>query len=153
MIGKIAKRLARETRGNATLELAFATPILLTMALASVDATMGFMHRMKMQQYAQVGADYIFSKMEDVPLDPVIKAEMVLATGLPANKITVQSWIECDSVKQNINIPHCVKAGAVTTRFVKIDVKDTYTPILNIPGYANYVKSFDYTGSVTVQTQ
>lgn len=153
MIGKIAKRLASETRGNATLELAFATPILLTMALASVDATMGFMHRMKMQQYAQVGADYIYSKMEDVPLDPVIEAEMVLATGLPANKITVQSWIECDSQKQNVNVPICTKAGAVMTKFVKIDVKDTYSPILSIPGYANYVKSFDYTGSVTVQTQ
>ncbi|WP_369025202.1 TadE/TadG family type IV pilus assembly protein [Qipengyuania sp. RANM35] len=153
MISRIAKRLASETRGNATLELAFATPILLTMALASVDATMGFMHRMKMQQYAQVGADYIYAKMESVPLDPVIKAEMVLATGLPANKITVTSWIECDSSKANQTLGICNKATAVVTKFVKIEVKDTYTPILNIPGYANYVKSFDYTGHVTVQTQ
>lgn len=153
MISSIAKRLVRETRGNATLELAFATPILLTMALASVDATMGFLHRMKVQQYAQVGADYVFSKMESVPLDAVIKAEVALATGVPANKVSVTSWIECDSQKQNINVVGCVKLNAVVTKFVKIEVTDGYTPFLNIPGYANYVKSFDYTGSVTVQTQ
>lgn len=153
MISAIAKRLKSDTRGNATLELAFATPILLTMALASVDATMGFMHRMKMQQYAQIGADYVFSKMEDVPLDPVIKAEMVLATGLPANKISVTSWVECDSSKANQTLGVCNKPTAVVTKFVKIDVTDTYSPIIKIPGYVNYVKSFDYTGSVTVQTQ
>ncbi|MEZ5682398.1 MAG: pilus assembly protein [Erythrobacter sp.] len=145
--------MVREERGNATLELAFAMPILLTMALASVDATMGFLHRMKMQQYAQVGADYVYSKMEDVPLDPVIKGELVLATGLPANKITVNSWIECDSSKSHQTLGICNKPTAVVTKFVKIEVKDTYTPILNIPGYADYISSFDYTGHVTVQTQ
>ena len=151
MIGNIAKRLASETRGNATLELAFATPILLTMALASVDATMGFLHRMKMQQHAQVGADYVFSKMEDIPVAAVVRAEITVATGVPVSNITVTDWTECNGVKSVA--PLCVNPNAVETKFMKIEVKDTYTPILNIPGYANYVSSFDYTGTVTMQTQ
>lgn len=151
MIGKLAKAIAKDGRGNATLELAFAMPILLTMALAAVDATMGFLHRMKMQQYAQVGADYVYSKMEDVPLGAVVKAEVSIATGVAVNKITVTEWTECDGVKSVA--PLCVNPTAVETKFMKIAVKDSYTPILKIPGYANYVSSFDYSGNVTVQTQ
>ena len=151
MIGNLTKGIAKDARGNATLELAFVMPIVLTMALASVDATMGFLHRMKMQQNAQVGADYVFAKMEDVPLAAVVKAEVALATGVAATKVTVTEWTECDGVKSVA--PICVNPTAVETKFMKIAVKDNYTPILKIPGYANYVNAFDSTGSVTVQTQ
>ena len=151
MIWELVKKVAKDARGNATLELAFAMPILLTMALASLDATMGFLHRMKVQQYAQVGADYVYSKMEDTPVAAVVQAEVVLATGVSAKDVTVTEWVECNGVPTKL--PKCLKAGDVESIYMKIEVKDSYTPILTIPGYANYVKNFESTGSVTVQTK
>ncbi|MFA6220374.1 MAG: TadE/TadG family type IV pilus assembly protein [Erythrobacter sp.] len=144
--------LLRNRRGNATLELAFVTPVLLVMSLASVDVALGFVHRMTVQEQAQVGADYVFSKMEEIPLKSEIALEIHNATGVPLSDITVSSWIECDNVKKPLE-SLCANAGEVLTEFLKIDVSGTYTPILDIPYYADYVQPYTHTGSVTIQVR
>ncbi|WP_324827352.1 TadE/TadG family type IV pilus assembly protein [Qipengyuania zhejiangensis] len=146
----ILNRLKREDRGNATVELALATPILLTMALAGVDVALGFVHKLEVQQYAQVGADYVMSEMENVPLAAQVKLRVQEASGLDVGKITVTEWIECDGTKTAL--PACLNSGSTATKYMKISVQKDYTPLLNIKGYADYVKTFTHTGSVTLRT-
>jgi hypothetical protein len=150
MIARLAS-LLRDRRGNATIELAFMTPILLVMGLASIDATLGFVHRMNVQEQAQIGADYVYSKMEDIPLAAQIKLEINAATGVPVSDITIDEWVECDGVV--VHTPMCVQPGATETKFMTINVDGTYTPILDIPYFADFIQSYTHTGSVTIQVE
>ncbi|MBX7496138.1 pilus assembly protein [Qipengyuania sp. 6B39] len=153
MIRALKNRLARETRGTATVELALATPVLLTMALAGIDVALGFVHKLQVQQYAQIGGDYVMSEMENVPLDAEVKLRVNEGSAVPVTDITVDTWTECNGVK--VMSPTCVGqlTGATETKFMQIEVKKVYNPILNIPGYANYVKQFTSTGKVTLQVK
>ena len=154
MIGRnLTQRIARDRKGTATIELAIATPVLLTMALAGIDVTLGFVHKLEVQQYAQIGADYLMSEMENVPTAAEVKLRVQEGSKVDVTKISVDEWTECDGVKTMA--PKCVGTllGATETKFMKISVDKDYNPILAIPGYADYVKKFTATGSVTVQTQ
>lgn len=153
MIRSLRKRIARDTRGNATVELALAAPVLLTMALAGVDVALGFVHKLEVQQYAQIGGDYLMAEMENVPLPAEVLLRVQEGSGLPLTQIKVTQWTECNGSK--VGLPACLglNAGQVETKFMEIEVKKDYTPILAIPGYANYVKQFTSTGKVTVQVK
>ena len=153
MIGRLKRKLPSDTAGTATIELAIATPVLLTLALAGIDVALGFVHRLEVQQYAQIGADYVMSEMENVPLAAQVKLRVNEGSGIDVSKITVSEWIECDGEK--VNSPSCVGllSGAEETKFMKIEVKKDYMPILNVKGYADYIKQHTATGRVTLQVQ
>lgn len=153
MIGAVLRKLPGSTRGTATVELALATPVLLTMALAGVDVALGFVHRLEVQQYAQIGADFVMSEMESLPLDAEVKLRVNEGSAVPVTDIKVDTWTECNGVK--VMSPTCVGrlTGATETKYMQIEVKKDYNPILNIPGYANYVKQFTSTGKVTLQVK
>lgn len=143
------RKLATDGRGTATIELALATPLLLTMALAGVDATLGYVHRLEVQQFAQIGADYVMAKMEDVPTNVEIKARVNEGSGVALADITVDRWIECDGAKNSLAA--CVNAGFDYTQYVSIEVKKEYEPILEITGYADFIKKHTAKGKVTLQ--
>ena len=146
-------RLRKDRKGTATIELALATPILLTLALAGIDIALGYVHKLEIQQHAQIGADYVMSEMETLPLAADVKLRVHEGSGVPLSKITVDEWIECDGVKKMA--PTCVGlvSGAEETKFMQISVKGDYTPILDVKGYADFVDQFTATGSVTLQVQ
>lgn len=152
MIARIARALARQDGGNATIELALVAPVLLTMALGVIDLAMGFSHKMQMQHYAQVGADYVVATLETNPQASDVKDEVANASGLDKGKISISEWVECDGVK-NPNETQCAKIDALQYNFMQIDVSDTYQPMLDIPGLADYVGNTRNVGSVTVRTK
>ena len=147
------RKLQTDQQGTATIELAIATPVLLMFALGGIDLALGFVHKLEVQQYAQIGADYVMSEMETLPLAADVKLRVHEGSGVALNKITVSEWIECDGTK--IAAPTCVglHAGAEEMKFMKISVDQDYEPILDIKGYADFVDTFTATGSVTLQVE
>ena len=151
MITRKSRKLRGDQQGTATIELAIATPVLLMFALGGIDLALGFVHKLEVQQYAQIGADYIMSEMETVPTDVEIKARVHEGSGVPLGDITVERWIECDGEKNSL--PACINAGFDYTQYLSIEVDQDYEPILDIEGYADFVDTFTATGSVTLQVE
>ena len=151
MIMRKSSGVRADQKGTATIELAIATPVLLMFALGGIDLALGYVHKLEVQQYAQIGADYVMSEMETVPTDVEIKARVHEGSGVPLGDITVERWIECDGEKNSL--PACINAGFDYTQYLSIEVDQDYEPILDIEGYADFVDTFTATGSVTLQVE
>ncbi len=151
MMIRKSREVRADQKGTATIELAIATPVLLMFALGGIDLALGFVHKLEVQQYAQIGADYIMSEMETLPTDVEIKARVHEGSGVPLGDITVERWIECDGEKNSL--PACINAGFDYTQYLSIEVDQDYEPILDIEGYADFVDTFTATGSVTLQVE
>lgn len=151
MMMRKKNRLGPDQEGTATIELAIATPVLLMLALGGIDLALGFVHKLEVQQYAQIGADYVMSEMETVPTNVEIKTRVHEGSGVPLGDIQVDRWIECDGAKNSL--PACINAGFDYTQFLSIEVEQDYEPILGIKGYADFVDTFTATGRVTLQVE
>ncbi|MDG5747534.1 TadE/TadG family type IV pilus assembly protein [Qipengyuania sp. XHP0207] len=149
MIAQTLRKLATNRRGTATIELAVATPLLLMMSLAGIDGALGYVHRLQVQQYAQIGADYVMSRMEEVPSNVEIKARVNEGSGVDMSKIKVDRWIECNGSKNSLAA--CVNAGFSYTQYVSVEVSQDYDPVFSIEKYADFVKKHTSTGRVTLQ--
>ena len=153
MMMRKSKHVRADQKGTATIELAIATPVLLMFALGGIDLALGYVHKLEVQQYAQIGADYVMSEMETLPVAADVKLRVHEGSGVPLSKITVSEWVECDGTKTMA--PTCVGllTGAEQTKFMQISVDQDYEPILDIKGYADFVDKFTATGSVTLQVE
>lgn len=152
MIALLSKTL-RDRAGNATIEIALVMPLVLMFALGGIDFAMGYRHKIEMQQTAQLGAEYVMGTMENVPTAIEVRQAISDASGMPVGSITVDTWIECDGVKPTISAVICVNPTAVQTDFMTITVRDTYTPMLNIDGIADFATTQTHVGSVTLRTK
>lgn len=152
-IPKALRRFLANVAGNATVELAMVMPIVLMMALGGIDFALAYTHKVRVQQYAQLGAEYVMGSMEDVPSGIFVAQTISDATSLPLGSINVTEWIECDGTEQPIGVPLCVNPSAVETKYMQIDVEEDYTPILNIEGVADFMSTQTHTGSVTLRTK
>lgn len=152
MIALLSKTL-RDRAGNATIEIALVMPLVLMFALGGIDFAMGYRHKIEMQQTAQLGAEYVMGTMENVPTAIEVRQAISEASGMPVGSITVDTWIECDGVKPTIAAPICVNPTADQTDFMTITVRDTYTPMLNIDGIADFATTQTHVGSVTLRTK
>lgn len=143
-------RLRRESRAVATIELAIVLPVLAIMALGAVDFVRGFTFKIKLQQYAQSGADFVVANGEDLPTAADVKAQVVTLSGLDAADIDVTLWTECNQAKQSA-YGTCPGASDVKVSFMQILVTKTYNPILAINGIANFLPSTQMTGKAIVR--
>ena len=152
MIITLAK-LLRDRAGNATIEIALVMPLVFTLALGGLDFGMGYRHKVEMQQFAQLGAEYVMGTMEDLPTAVQVRQAVSDASGLPVGSVTVNTWIECNGVRPTIPAPHCVNPNAVQTDYMQISVRETYQPMLNIDGIADFATTQTHIGSVTLRTK
>ena len=145
-------RLRRDNRGVAAVELALALPILTVMALASIDFVLGFSYKMNLQQYAQSGADFVVANGETSPTDSEVKTEVKAVSGLPETAITITKWTECNRSKNTTTAyGSCPGASDEKANYMMVSVTDTYTPILNLKGIADFVKATSLTGTAVVR--
>lgn len=146
------QRFFKDRRGVAAVELALALPILTVMALGSIDLARGFSYKMNLQQYAQSGADFIVANGESIPTEAQVKTEVAAVSGLATTAITVTKWTECNRGK-NGTLPYdtCPGSSDEKANYMQIAVTDTYDPILDIKGIADFVQSTSLTGTAIVR--
>ena len=146
-----ARSFRRDRRGTAVIETAIVLPVLVLLALASFDITRGFVHKLRLQQYAQTGIELVVAKMTAVPTDAQIQAELATVSGLPTSAITVTRWRECDNAPVATNAS-CTSPTAVKADYIKIAVADTYQPALGAIGLDGMMQTaVSMTGEATVQ--
>ena len=128
------RALAQSRSGTAAVEAALTIPVFLLLLLATFDFAMGFSARMNLVSTAartaelatgvgQVRADYAF-----------LKAEAEAAASNPDAVATVDTWLECDGIR-NGPITNVCPSGQAFARYVKVQVRATYNPFFGLGGF------------------
>jgi hypothetical protein len=146
----LISRLARDRSGAAAAEAALVIPMFLLLAFAAVDFALGFSARMNLVATAartaelatgvgQVRADYAF-----------LEAEAEAATTQPGANATVDTWLECNGIR-NGPINGICPAGQSFARYVSVTIQATYSPLIGIGGFLG--SGVPIGGSATVRIQ
>ncbi len=143
-------RLRRESRAVAAVELAIVLPVLAIMALGAVDFVRGFTFKLKLQQYAQSGADFVVANGETLPTAAQVQDQVVTISGLNASDVNVTLWTECNQARQSA-YGTCPGASDNKVSFMQILVTKSYQPIMSLNGFANFLPTTTMTGKAIVR--
>ncbi|MCB2076706.1 MAG: pilus assembly protein [Novosphingobium sp.] len=145
------RRLRRDKEGAAVIETAIALPVLLMLAFAFVDLTQAFAFRMTMQEYAQSGADFVNASGQDTPTDTEVKTAISQLSGLPTSAITIIHPFDCNGRSASLESNGCPNVEDIRVDYMKITVKSSYTPVLKVASFADFMPSGDIAASATVR--
>jgi len=147
---RFIERLVRDRRGASLIELGIGLPVLIMLALGGCDIFGGFAADMRLQQYAQAGADFVVASGDTAPTTAAVQGQVASLSGLDPSKISVTTWTECNQSK-NATWNNCPDTSDVKVNYMQIQVTDTYQPILSIPGYASFIGATALSGTTIVR--
>lgn len=108
------------------IELGLFAPILAVMVMGISDVAMGYSRKLTLEQAA-------YRVLERVAVGSVqsdytyLKPEAAAAAGVPESSVTVDSWLECDRVRQADFNAICAD-GQMISRYVQIGIAGSYRP-------------------------
>lgn len=127
-------RLDRDERGSSIIEVGFLLPILLLLSLGAMDMSLAFAAKLDLEQAAQRTSDLALGKIPKNSLDTVyLKNEAVAAAQVQSTDVTINLFLECDSVKQSTFSAEC-PTGKPTARFVEVVIRRQYVPLFKWSG-------------------
>ena len=120
------QRLRRDRRGASILELGLVLPVIMVVLLGLIDVATLYSTQLSLQQAAarslervQVGnsrTDFAF-----------VRTEGATAAGVPVEQVTVETWLECNQVRQPASTQDC-PSGQQRARYVQVAIASTYQP-------------------------
>lgn len=130
MIPESLVQLAGSEKGTSMIESAVVLPVLLMMIAGIVDFGTGFAKKLDTQQAATRTAELA----SNAGVDPetgvaMLRREAASAANVPESQATVTMTLECAGVVQ-VDPSQICAAGQETNRYVKINIKNYYDPIL-----------------------
>lgn len=155
---RILARIARDQRGTSFIELAFLMPVLLLLLLGSVDMSRMISARMDLEQAAQRTTDFALSSRPNGSDTSYLVAEAVAASGLTADDVTVELFLECNGEKQ-ANFDAGCPGGNIRSRYVTVSIQDSVDPMFDwsaigaLVGTSAFDSAFTVTGDSTVRFQ
>ncbi|MFN3725827.1 MAG: TadE/TadG family type IV pilus assembly protein [Allosphingosinicella sp.] len=131
------QRLRRDRRGASILELGLVLPVIMVVLLGLIDVATLYSTQLSLQQAAarslervQVGnsrTDFAFVEAE--------ARIAATAAGLPVDRVTVETWLECDQERQPPSTQYCPSgvqpppsAPVQQARYVQVEIASTYQP-------------------------
>ena len=147
---RLLSSIRRDTRGTSVVELAFALPVLCVLALAGVDFALAFSKKLEVQQYAQAGADFVVANGDTAPTPSAVRDEIVALSGLPADKITITQFTECNKVRV-VTFGACPIGVPNQVDYMQIRVAKEFQPVVQVNGISDFMSTRDLTGSVVVR--
>ena len=123
----LLRRLRRDRRGASIIELALALPFLSIMLVGLVDVASCYSAQMSIQQAAARSLErvQVSSSTTDFAF---VKTEAATAAGVPEAQVTIETWLECDNVKQAATVQTCDDDTDVTGKYVKVTIASSYKP-------------------------
>ena len=120
------RRFLRDERGTSLLEFALFSPVLAVMGMGITDLSMGYSAKLSLEQAANRTLEKVI--VGTVQSDySYLRTEAATAAGVPESQVTVDYWLECDTVRQPDPTVPC-GGGQMTSRYVTININSTYTP-------------------------
>ena len=124
------RQLLRSERGTSVIELSVLSPMLLSMVLDLVDASLGFAAKLKLQQAASRAIEMATAGGIASPAFNNLSSEAATASGQSTDNVTVTKWLECDGVRQTPFDGVCT-TGQQYARYVSVSISANYTPMLS----------------------
>jgi Flp pilus assembly protein TadG len=119
-------QLRRDHRGTSVIELALALPFLSVMLVGLVDVASCYSAQMSIQQAAARSLErvQVAGPSGDFAF---VRTEAASAAGVPVSQVTVETWLECDNVKQAATVQTCSETQA-SANYVKVTISSSYAP-------------------------
>lgn len=122
----ILRRLGRDRRGASIIELALATPFLSIMLVGLVDVASCYSAKMSLQQAAARSLERVQVSGSTTDF-AYVKTEAAAAAGVPESQVAIETWLECDNVKQAASVTTC-SGTQVAGKYVQVTITSTFSP-------------------------
>lgn len=125
---RLFKKLARDNRGVAVIELAFVAPVLAVMVVGVIDMSNSFSRKLKLEQAAQRSLEMVMHTTGDTTAESAIESEVMDEAGVGADQVLVERLLECDGVAVADVSLNC-DVGEIEARYFRVTIEDTYEPM------------------------
>jgi len=114
----------KDRRGTSIIELAVALPFVSVMLLGLVDVASCYSAQMSVQQAAARSLERV--QVSGATSDfSYVRTEAAAGAGVPESQVTIDSWLECDTVRQAATVQACTNTQ-VSAKYVKVTIVSEY---------------------------
>ena len=122
--------LRRDSKGASIMETALVVPTLAVFVAGATDMAMGYAQKIKVQQAATRSIEMVTTAGLGSTAFTALQSEAASAAEVSTSNVTVDSWLECDTVRQS-SIGASCSAGAQIARFASVSINGSYTPMFS----------------------
>ena len=120
------KRLRRDNRGAAVVELAIISPMIALLTVGIVDMSNGFSRKLKIEQAAQRSIEKIMNTSASDTIENTLAAEAAAQANVAIENVSVDYRLECDGVVTDaVECPE----DQDTSQWISVTVIDQYEPM------------------------
>ncbi|MEO7601716.1 MAG: TadE/TadG family type IV pilus assembly protein [Sphingomicrobium sp.] len=120
------KRLRRDDRGAAVVELAIVSPMIALLTVGIVDMSNGFSRKLKIEQAAQRSIEKIMNTSASDTIEKTLAAEAAAQANVSVENVSVDYRLECDGVVTDA--AECPE-DQDTSQWISVSVTDKYEPM------------------------
>lgn len=152
------RRLQADRHGFGAMELALALPFLMLLSLGMVDASRLISTKIDYEQAAQRTTDFALARRPTNSNTTNYVAEAKSASGLGADNVAVELFLECNGTKQN-NFDTVCPAGESSARYISVEITNDvatqfdWTALGKLLGYKAFDSTVKITGDSLVRIQ
>jgi Flp pilus assembly protein TadG len=150
MMYRLIKKLARSTRGAATVELALITPILTTMLIGVVDVTTAMNRKLELEQAVHRSIERVMQTTTDETVEENIKQEAAEAADIEEDDVIVTYTLTCNGVETDYDTD-CAP-GDTEVRYVNVSATTTFTPMFPLAHLGMSQSYFTITAETGIRT-
>jgi Flp pilus assembly protein TadG len=149
---KTIRTLWRDKRGTSVIELAITIPVIAFLLLGFVDIAMGFSAKLTLKQAANRAVEMATMRGAINGNFSYLQSEAATASGQPTSNVTVDYWLECDTVRQGQVDGECTGTEQVA-RYVSVVVTGAFQPIFDYGPLAQLYGGHSMGDSVAISGQ
>jgi Flp pilus assembly protein TadG len=127
LTAKTALLLGKDERGVSMIEMALALPVLSLVLLGLVDVSSCYSAQMSLQQAAARSLERVQVAEERRDFS-YVRTEAATAAGVPESQVTVDTWLECNDVRQTSYDSSCTSAQR-SARYIQVTITSAYSPV------------------------
>ena len=144
------ERLFKDRDGFGAMEMGLALPFLLLLCLGMIDASRMISTKIDYEQAAQRTTDFALARRPTNSNTSNYEAEAQAASGLSADKIDVELFLECDGAMQASFDSVCTP-GQASARYISVEISNDVATRFDWSAFGRLIgyKAFDSTVTVT----
>jgi Flp pilus assembly protein TadG len=149
-LGAIASRLRRDDRGGSMIEFTMIAPLLGFLMLGLADFAMAFSKQIQLEQAAARAIELASAAGASQANYEFVRTEAATAAGEPTANVNLDTWLECDGVRQATYSGTCATSSAQTARYISIQVTSQFTPPFDYALIGSVFGSTGFGGPITL---
>ena len=124
------RRLAKDRRGAAIIELAIAAPVFAGLLVGMVDLGRAYSTKLELEQAAQRSIEKVMNGQADTTTTTALQTEAATTAGVPTSQVAVDFWLECDGTRAaNYNSP--CNPGQTSRRYMNVAITKSFSPMFS----------------------